>query len=521
MIGDRLQVILMASTTRQNGFTLIEILVVLVSVLTIFVAVAMVIADMAAIVEQGAETNRSTVTVKAIKDHLSRDMSPLAMLGPQDGGFMVIVNYRPRVASDWQPPRLRLLNTTRPEVRSDQLMFFRRRAGMDPLTPGSDSSLQSRADSADYLRIWYGHLNPAGQSQLPQYSASWALGRQATFLMSCDRPGDQAIRADSARAAAVVRGSAEADTALGTPRLYHGLTDVVAQPMFGTAVFANPDGSPRTSDGIISDQQIHSGLDAAGYRAAVMPYVYGGSDRLQYDHRPLQSDNPSTGASGWRLGRLHPLLTQRVVDFRISFALDADNDADPTNGGVPDGRIDKFTPGSLTPVRVVRDKTSSEHLLHDSVVAGEADLIDHQEVVNLTRDTALILIGGGSQPEQIRWYDMDNMPPASYFRASDGSVHRNAPWWAYDAAKDAAAPANGGRDSVLSGESVVWVFRHDDSRQLVLDGSGQPLAGFSRWPYLVRVQFRIASELTGGPKAGLDELSDSPLYEMVFRVRRP
>ena len=411
------------SPWRGRGFTLIELMVAVGVTVILVIAVARIFAVATEAVGKGMGISEILGNSRIIGDQIARDFEE--MVGPAEGGVMVIVNQTISaavIADDVD-------SGFKKDCRSDQIMFIRRRGNLEPLAPSSSTSY-SNSSTANYVKLWLGHLKransdgsePSGSlgTAPNQLAGSWMLGRNALFLQS-DPPTGGVAHADGGAYKSVVSGyGGSYGSAPGN--VYGGLIDVaefglVTESANGAMVGQNEDDAGDTNTGTDSASTT-TGLklyvkNAAGsgsfpsntYRDRVYDYIF-------VKQRLLANPFPDgNGYESWRIAQMHPILATGVSEIRIEFAGDFNND----------GKIDEVASGN-----------GIQWYGKEDTAAG----------VKLPPESAGGFTGAGQAPI------IDKSP------ASNGASLLND-----------------------SNNDVVFIFRH---------GTGP-----TDWPYLIRIRFRL------------------------------
>ncbi len=305
------------------AFTLTEMLVAIAITGILVLAVNQIFSDVSEAVSIGIGTSDVLKTSRIVEDEVARDA--VQMVGPIEGGFIVIVNKRYDdqfiLADDRDASPQQQFS-----VRSDQLLFIRRRADAEPVAPGATSGYAS-SSTAPYLRVWYGHVlrtaadgsasGDLGNAQ-NELASQWILGRHAMFLQNSNI-GLPGVHANGGWVNAPVTG--------GYPgvanNLYEGTADVAyfgltvgsshGQMVGGAEPSDNPPNKSRT---------LWQSLAPNDYIARAMDYTFV-SQRLRCNSFPA-----GNGFESWRIAQMHPYLAGHVSDFIVEFAGDFDDDGE-------------------------------------------------------------------------------------------------------------------------------------------------------------------------------------------------
>jgi hypothetical protein len=305
----------------------VELLVALGIMTVLLSATAVIFNETSTAISTGIQNAKVLANTRTISDQMGEDFDN--MLGPglkHPRGFLVIVNqrYENGVDDNGNPTSLKLRSREGYEyspgwIRTDQIAFIAQRADSNPyqsLTPGSTSSYATNA-SANYARIWYGHLSPTTgpRGTMPERADQWTLGRQALLL---DGNGNNTPNNP---------GPTESG------QLYGGFIDAVSQSPVGPVTLrqitgyvpggaTTPSGTPT-----IDPDETQDYLDR-------MYLGTNGDNRLQF-LPDLQAGNPSDPYAPSRVAQLHPHLAGNVSDFIVEFAADRDGNGRIDRG--PDG----------------------------------------------------------------------------------------------------------------------------------------------------------------------------------------
>lgn len=319
------------------GFTLIELMVSMAVTIILVLFVNSIFATAGSAVRNGVAISRLIGATTIVTKQIDEDAQ--GMVGPRDGGFLVILNKRLKDVrlTPNDPSRedagSASARANLPDLRVDQIGWIRTRGNLKPLAPGgilADPS--SSASSASHVRIWYGHClittpdgatpdkEELGETGTPnEIGINFVLGRQALFLdgnitnpLGVHQDKRVQIYADSAAADANVVGDGLGQGA-PTAKLYMGLTDVAAQSL---------DDIRREFSNAASTGKSQMARLAASY-------VFG-SNRLHANPNP----DIENGYQNWQIAQMHPIFVNHVSEMEVAFAGDYEDN---------DGRIDMIT----------------------------------------------------------------------------------------------------------------------------------------------------------------------------------
>ena len=340
------------------AFTIFEMLVAISITVLMLVLINQLFRDTQRAVSVGIKTGEMLVESETIGDQLQRDADDMhGPGGSTDAGFLVIVNRT--IGDDNKDGVYTAADDTgvpfkwpggeerRDVVRSDQLIFITQRSGGDrfhAITPKTIEQLDTNI-SALNTRVWYGHAirtlpdgthntaDTLGDGIEPNlYANRWVLARHSTLLPVDGSPDSNFDT--TATPTHIHAARAEWNEAItpnigptGSPKLFHGLTDVANQVLSGN------------SNAVIET------IATAGYPAGTYPYAIPGN-------RPWVNPSPNTNDESaeenfvsHRVAQMHTGLANNVSDFIVEFAGDYSDGA----GGPPDGEIDKDDQGTADP----------------------------------------------------------------------------------------------------------------------------------------------------------------------------
>lgn len=319
------------------GFTLIELMVSMAVTIILVLFVNSIFATAGGAVRNGVAISRLIGATTIVTKQMDEDAQ--GMVGPRDGGFLVILNKRlkdVRLTPD-DPSRNDAGSATAkanlPDLRVDQIGWIRNRGNLKPLAPGgilADPS--SSYSSASHVRIWYGHClitdpdgsspsrDELGEPDSPnEIGINFVLGRQALFLdgniknpTGIHQDKRVQVYAENAYADANIVGDGLGQGAPNA-KLYMGLTDIAGQSL---------DDIRREFSNAAS-----SGTSQMARLAA--SFVYG-ENRLHANPDP----DIEKGYENWQIAQMHPIFVNHVSEMEVSFAGDYEDN---------DGRIDMET----------------------------------------------------------------------------------------------------------------------------------------------------------------------------------
>ena len=239
-----------------RAFTIVELLVAMSITLVLMFLVNRLFFETVRAVGRGAQLSDVLAASRTVSDQIHKDS--VAMVGPSEGGFLVIINRRVEDVKFgiYQDGSIK----TR-AVRSDQLIFIRRAHDLEPLTPGTNNSFNNGARAA-YARLWYGHVLRTSETGSSSAGAmlgtdannltatNWILGRQALLLAGTGGAAGTNNR---------VAGATYSDL-VGTNPFWLGYSDVSDQTL-----------SNITGSGL---GPLNSNLNEAAYRRQAYQYAF-------------------------------------------------------------------------------------------------------------------------------------------------------------------------------------------------------------------------------------------------------
>ena len=231
-----------------------------------------------------------------------------AMVGPLQGGFMVVLNKQITGVS------LRPGDPPTSTVRADQVAWIRSLGGDNPpspATPAAADSFATATTTATHARVWYGHAlrtdatgtsaSDLGSGPDNAVAIHWIMGRQLLFL---DPSPAGAVRINSTNAHPdwFVTGYGSDPTA-PDDSWHKGLSDIFD---------ADLDGIRQYFDGQVPGAGV-------GYPAGPYQFTYGHQRLWCNPQTPEGVDVPT-----WRIAQMHPYFIGNVSDLRIDLAGDYD-----------------------------------------------------------------------------------------------------------------------------------------------------------------------------------------------------
>ena len=504
------------SPGSPRGFTIMELMVAIGVATVMLFLMNRIFTSSSEVVSTGTAVSKTTSDGRTVSDVIVEDAGNL--LGPADGGFLVIINHiYEREGQITRPNYRRMIVLTRegPDesddvaVRSDQIVFIRHASGLTPLCPERRNTYSNTLAGA-YAKVWYGHLQrlnadrtdpPLPQSLRPaqqlgeptghdQVATNWLLGRQAIILGGTNQ---NILVAHTAQYNAQIRLGQDrgwwpnyyalSDTAGLTLDDIVGVSAVVgdepSRPLAtgfgygGTYNINALDPDDPGNPGDASDQPTIL-VTNTNYKAQAYRYTYA-IERLRTN---INSGDPSYDFSfhSDQIAQMHPLLAPNVSDFIVEFAADIYQQNMIDVG--PDGELDI-------------------DLAVTTGVDVNGDPIDYP---------------GGN----IRWYAHNDDPFTNDPNDVDDS---NDPDDGYDPSKPAVygvpdasdyPPYDDSPAPVLATGAFVWP--HDDHH---FDPNNPAVS--SRWPYLIRIRYRVHDE------RGYIGTRDEPgkWFENIIKVQRP
>lgn len=312
-----------------RGFTLVELMVAIAVTAILIVAVNQIFGSVSDGVSRGLALSEIMASARVIGDQIERDFEQ--MIGPGENGVLAIAGYEANSYVDNDDEEAGIAKR---DVRSDQILFIRRRGEADPVTPQADNTYDGYS-SAAYTRVWYGHAlrtetdgtdpgDDLGVADTPnEFAIDWILGRQALFLNQDGSSGHRpfSVYAQGGTTTANVNGYSNP---VGSPRIWHGVTDVALYGLdtpnatYGCMVGTAEKGTSET----IGDTRLQKADSATAYALKMYEYLF-------VTQRLLCNPKPSgTTYDSWRIAQMHPYLSGHVSDFIVEFA----GDYDPVDG---------------------------------------------------------------------------------------------------------------------------------------------------------------------------------------------
>jgi len=467
----------MANThSKPAAFTLVELLVALTITMLMLGLISQIFTEVTNIVGTGIATSKNIANSRTIGEQVASDAERMAPPAATNGGFIVILNQQITDATESNRPGIRTStgNVMRRAVRSDQLVFIRdNRAGGPQLTPlcpaNTGAFAPSATTTADYVRIWYGHVRrtetdgrdlylsyldestiPAGEELGDALASNWILGRQAMFLAGGTTGNlGGAIHANTADARGYLPSPGAGYGAAGTPghptylmnagisnhlELFMGITDVADQEL--------DDGA---GGGVV-------GFLASGYPATAYVYSFG-YKRLRAN--PLPYFNPSApyeyAYASWQIAQMHPIFMENVSDFIVEFAGDYEDNLTLAPG--PDGQIDTDPNGNI---KWYGYWFNTPFPLPNGIRRSPAD----GSIINFDGNFPVIYLPVGGVGTNA--FNDTSLPDSPYY--DDAATLNTHPTHSY----------------------AAFVWRHDDNGPYV-DAANRG----SRWPYLIRIRYRL------------------------------
>jgi len=335
-----------ANPKSTNAFTLVELMVAVAVTAILILAINQVFVSVSDGVTRGLSLSEIMATSRIVGDQIENDFDE--MIGPEENGILVIVNQNigpVHIVSDDDFDEDGTVDADEPgrTVRSDHIVFIRRRAAAEPMTPSSTNGYAGSSNAA-YLRLWMGHCRRAdpvdgshpngelgddtGQTD-DRYASRWVLGRQALFLDPDPSGNNNTTNGTFFDAPAETNsGNPNLGTSLSNPRMYHGFTDVAqgglvsedtgssSSNVFGAMVGTTTE--PSTSNPPYNkDRRLWLGLEASGatgYLSRAYDYTFA--------RQRLLVRTESGDFDPWEIGQMHPYLAGGVSDLVIAFAGD-------------------------------------------------------------------------------------------------------------------------------------------------------------------------------------------------------
>lgn len=307
----------------RAAFTMIELLVAIAVTVVMILFVNSIFSTAGGAISTGVAASQVLETSIVISEQIDRDAK--SMLGPRQGGFLVILNkiYKdiPVGPNDPDPDEVSgTQKTILPDPRSDQVYWVAQRGTLKPMTPGGlDHDPLNHRSSAAFVRMWYGHvartyekggsapdLGEGIPSDPNRRAIDWILGRQALLLDPSVDP--MLVHAETAKVNADVK---NLDTELSrADKLFRGTTDVARQSLSSIQADFRKAASTTTTTSNLNDFEA----------STVREYLFA--------DRRLDA-NPSPDIEGeYDLGhvaQMHPVFVEHVSEFEVTFAGDYDD----------------------------------------------------------------------------------------------------------------------------------------------------------------------------------------------------
>lgn len=441
----------------NGGFTFVEMLVVIALITLVMFLIYRLFFDSLQVISRGVALSDIHISARTLGETIENDGK--TMVGPNDTppGFLVILQHDISAKRFAEDP-------ANDDIRSDQLLFFRERAGstvpdINSMVPSSQTNIVPAELASTYARIWYGHAQKTAQDGLDdaalgapganEFAANWTLARQALFLNA--GTGVTPYAATALPNADIVGYSAGNGypTALaaqvGTIKLYHGVADATTQQL----------SSAVAPLGIIET------VTAAGYPAGAYPYAYA-ANRLRVNDKPLWNGgaaNSQYAYASWQIAQMHPVFIPFVSDIEVDFAGDYDGGASGIDLD-PNGNVKWYS-----------------------------------HYYNNPTEGSLALSGPGNQDDEVPYtYSIPTTVAGAPFSRTTAPLTDPH----YDTATN---PAN---------STAAIVFQHNDT---------------NHWPYLIRVRARVHDrngnfESTDRNITTGDASTPGVWYESIIQVNR-
>jgi prepilin-type N-terminal cleavage/methylation domain-containing protein len=306
------------------AFTLVELMVAIAVTSILIVAVNQIFGSVSDGVSRGLALSEIMASARVIGDQIERDFEEA--VGPIENGILVIIDQRLgpyHLISDDDYNDNGNVDSGEPsrQLRSDQIVFIRRRADAEPMGPSGSSGYATSSDAA-YLKTWYGHgqrtdasgvKNGALGTDENQFAGDWILARQALFLDN--QPNGS--NADGAFYNATWSGS---DLGSGLPKVLHvGWVDVAEA---GLAVEDNNGGAIVGGDedttAVKASRRLWKSLGPDDYSLRAYDFAYL-TERLGINPTPS-----GLTFETWQVAQMHGYLGGHISDFVVEFAGDYD-----------------------------------------------------------------------------------------------------------------------------------------------------------------------------------------------------
>ena len=312
-------------TQHYKAFTLIELMVSMAVTIILVLFVNSIFATAGGAIRQGVATSSLVGSTTIVTKQISDDAR--SMVGPRDGGFLVILNKRLKnvrlTPADPDPDEVTgAAREGLPDLRVDQIAWVSNRGNLQPLTPGGIAGDPTgNFSNASHVRIWYGHClktepdgktpsdKELGKDEPNDMGINFVLGRQALFLDgtvakgTADPDRQAKIYAANARSNASITGDGLGTSSPGS-QLYYGLTDIAAQSLDDI----RREFAEASSSGISQMTQLAT------------EFIFA-RERLHVNTQP----DASLGLQNWQFAQMHGAFVNHVSEVEISFAGDYEN----------------------------------------------------------------------------------------------------------------------------------------------------------------------------------------------------
>jgi hypothetical protein len=544
----------------KAGFTIIELITSVGLVVLITGLVGVIFNDTTQAVRRGADTSQIIAQSRTISDQLIKDTKNMLVYEDQrlrpgePGAFMVLiqqVNTNVRFPDD--PENQRQFPDQWPaanaeDIRTDQLVFFRKAANLQPVTPGSSASYDSQAQ-AGIARVWYGHLSRDDGSSTPtepgfapnQTIVDLLLGRQALLLVEDSNqwpdgsPGLSAPAANTVYAnglphttstsgANPIHDSPVIEVSSGTiGALDEALTDVLRINF--TDLMQN-DTQAGAGAGVTNSYgtEISNGIDpnsklpSSTYQDAAITWAYPLGERLLADSFVPISPGGGRYLETFDVAKTHPVFVPYVSDFQIDFAADISDDYDYTTSGdpstktwvgigagtdnLPDGEPD--TVGENGPVRWYNLANPNPDGPFDGTGQdGTGDNFAEQPISWGLPAAALM------HSQNLATVGVSNYPPFYSSYAPTAGVGASA----------ILVFAHTGDSDSVGGETDPYTYTSTGAN----NSAGLEAGSAKWWPYMLRVRYRLhdrdATFNEADPTTGV--VTSGRWFEQIIPIPRP